>query len=113
MFEDAKAVFRAHVTKIELSDYADAWPGSGNRVEFVHVYYDLKETLKGEPEDNGPVTTWNLYVGGCGVPVVVGTDYLFVIDELPIETPPEISNYSSGFISIFGTSELLPIRIKK
>jgi len=107
IFEEAKEVFRGRVTKVELSEFVGTAEWAKGRF-FVHVYYELKETLKGRPKENGPVSTTIHYFGGCGVPVVVGLDYIFFIDEFPNETPNAWKGNSSGWISIFGSVQLPP-----
>lgn len=108
IFDEAKEVFRARVTKVELSDYVETvGPAKGGRY-LVHVSYELKEVLKGEPKPSGPISTTTLYFGGCGVPVIVGTDYIFFIDDFPDEVTEAARENSSGLISIFGTESLSP-----
>jgi hypothetical protein len=97
---EAKQVFRAKATKVELSDYL-VEDDFVQRRAIVHVYYELKETLKGSPSRNGPVTTTTFYFGGCGVPIPVGIDYLFFINEFAERLPEELKADSSGVISTF------------
>ena len=105
IYNEAKEVFRARVTKVELSDYVETGALTKDRF-LVHVSYELKEVLKGRPKPSGPISTTTFYFGGCGVPVVVGVDYIFFIDDFPDETPEAWRENSSGFISNFGTESL-------
>jgi len=47
---------------------------------YIKVGYDLKVVLKG-PQEAVPITTWNLYQGGCGVPVIAGAEMLFLVKD--------------------------------
>jgi hypothetical protein len=101
-FDRAKAVFRATVTKAELSDYIPPKPYHQGR-HLVFVYYDLKEVLKGDPTDHGPVSTTNLYFGGCGLPVAVGMDFIFFVDHYSERVPDEARGDSRGQINFFSS----------
>ncbi|MDA4846704.1 hypothetical protein OOZ53_15185 [Hoeflea sp. E7-10] len=82
-----------------LSDVQKQW-------QLVDVYYELKEVLKGQPTEIGPISTHNAYFGGCGVPVVAGVDYLFFVEPFEADATIELKGNSSGFISNTSTQSL-------
>ena len=111
IYAEAKEVFRARVTNVELARHLADDPHTG-RPFLVYVYYDLIETLKGSPSPTGPISTNIHYYGGCGVPVLVGVEYVFFVDEFSDEAPMDWRGESSGFISVFGTIGLPPSAVK-
>jgi len=105
-FSSAKEIFRAYVTQTTLSPFTDQkYPGSKTPF-LVQVSYKLKEVLKGNPRKNGTISTTRFYIGGCGVPVVVGLDYLFFVNAFEPDMATEVMSTSSGMISIFDTVAL-------
>ena len=107
-FDDAKEVFRAYVTKVEVSGYhpgEDATIGAA----VISVYYDLKETLKGGPKKNGPISAYNVALGGCGYPMLVDIDYLFFVDAFEEDVPEAIYRDSNGLVSWLGTEPVIDI----
>ncbi len=87
-FNDADRVFVRLVRNIEFQqapeDTVEAY-GFGDDsgylpFGYVLVHYELKETLKG-PGDGAHVATWNLYLGGCGVPILAGAEMVFLVKE--------------------------------
>ncbi|MCP4317481.1 MAG: hypothetical protein GY789_16065 [Hyphomicrobiales bacterium] len=104
----AKEIFTALVTKVELSPDVAMFEGESKRY-IVKVFYERKEIIKGQPTETGPVTTSIFYMGGCGIPMVVGIDYLFFIEPFEADVPEKLTGGSSGLISIFNTQPLPPL----
>jgi hypothetical protein len=67
----------------------------------VVVYYELKGVLKGTPDKDRPALTLIYYMGGCGLPMLVGFDYIFYIHEFSDTSPDEMKKSASGMISMF------------
>lgn len=105
IFDESSEVFVAYVTKTELGDAVMDLDGTPQR-SLVKVFYELKEVIKGEPTQNGPVATTNWYYGGCGLPVFVGVDYILFITPFPDGFPKESQGNSSGMISFFASRDL-------
>lgn len=66
--------------------------------------------FKGKPEPNGVVSTTTLIMGGCGVPVLAGQNFLFYVDAITEEArkaEPEFAAQTQGMISIYN-SQMLP-----
>jgi hypothetical protein len=112
-FEEAKFVFRGLATETKLNPFVQPpGPTPGENLPagdakgriFVDVKYELIETFKGRPDLNGTVTTTSMVMGGCGVPVIPGWQFLFVVT--PFESGAEIDK-SQGMIWVF-SSGMLP-----
>ena len=114
-FEEAKFVFRGLDTETKLNPFvqpAGPMPGENlvtgdakGRV-LVDVRYEAVEVFKGQPDPQGVVTTTSLIMGGCGVPVVPGWQFLFVVTPFEKGIPAEISSRSQGTIWVFSTGML-------
>jgi len=87
-FREADRVF---VGFVESTEYvkpapdapAQSLPETGSRhapFGYIKVGYDLRTVLKG-PQEAVPIVTWNLYLGGCGVPVLAGAEMLFLVKD--------------------------------
>lgn len=120
-FAKAVLVFRGIVTSTELSSAKlDGIPTSEPATSFttfgsadrfvVNAHYEVKEVFKGSPAPNGVVSTTTFILGGCGVPVLAGQEYLFYINPFDEETQrnaPELVKQTQGMISIFDSQMLL------
>ena len=104
-FDDSNEVFRAFVTKVEVSDseIAAEMPAGFFLIE---VYYELKEVLKGTPRENGPILTHTAIGGGCGFPALAGFEYVFFTYPTKIDEDPELADLANGMISLSGTKGL-------
>ncbi|MCF6099916.1 hypothetical protein [Mesorhizobium muleiense] len=112
-FAEAALVFRGLVTATELSPtklgIVAADEGDGRIL--VNVRYEAMEVFKGNPEPNGVISTTTLIMGGCGVPVLAGQNFLFYVDAIDEEarkTQPEFAGQTQGMISIYDTQILSP-----
>ncbi|TIL58373.1 MAG: hypothetical protein E5Y79_20040 [Mesorhizobium sp.] len=112
-FAEAALVFRGLVTATELSPtklgIVAADEGDGRIL--VNVRYETMEVFKGNPEPNGVISTTTLIMGGCGVPVLTGQNFLFYVDAIDEETrktQPEFAGQTQGMISIYDSQMLSP-----
>jgi hypothetical protein len=108
-FADASLVFRGLVTATELNPFQIEIDGEKQR-PFVDIRYDVKETFKGKPDTGGAISTTSAIMGGCGVPVLAGQDFLFFVKPFDKEfrdQAPEVAERSQGMVSISGT-QMLP-----
>jgi len=104
-FDESNEVFRAFVTRVEVSDYEfDDKKADGFFI--IEVYYELKEVLKGTPRKEGPILTHTAIGGGCGVPVLAGFDYVFFTYPANRNDDPAFAELANGIISLSGTSSL-------
>ncbi|MER9057840.1 hypothetical protein [Mesorhizobium sp. M0213] len=111
-FAEASLVFRGMVTETELSPIklGTVPPDEGDGRILVNVRYEIAEVFKGKPEPNGVVSTTTLIMGGCGVPVLAGQNFLFYVDAITEEArkaEPEFATQTQGMISIYN-SQMLP-----
>ncbi|MCK7611663.1 hypothetical protein [Roseibium sediminicola] len=87
-FREADRVFVGFVESTEYVKPApnapvESLPETGSQhapFGYIKVGYDLGTVLKG-PEEAVPIVTWNLYLGGCGVPVLAGAEMLFLVKD--------------------------------
>ncbi len=75
LFKTAHEVFHALVVRTALSDDHRGGPDGVRYV--VQGWYEIKEILKGDPAPNEPIVTTNLVMGGCGLHLLVGQEYVF------------------------------------
>lgn len=108
-FAEAALVFRGLVTATELSPtklgIVAADEGDGRIL--VNVRYETMEVFKGNPV----ISTTTLIMGGCGVPVLAGQNFLFYVDAIDEETrktQPEFAGQTQGMISIYDSQMLSP-----
>ncbi|WP_305986426.1 hypothetical protein [Roseibium sp. MMSF_3544] len=88
-FRKADRVFAGFVTGVEYrrppkgSPQTSEWGTGSEHAPFgwIFVEYELRDVLKGPKDDPAPVVTWNLYFGGCGVPIAAGTEMMFLVSE--------------------------------
>ncbi len=116
MFGDAPLVFRALVTETRLNAYVDPGMvveqgsmghGDARGRYLVDIKYEVLETFKGEPKPDGVITTTTAVMGGCGLPVLAGWQFLFVVAPFDKDAPKRVSEGSQGMVWVF-SSEMLP-----
>jgi hypothetical protein len=108
-FADANLVFRGLVTATELNPLEVDAGGEKLRL-FIDIRYEIKEVFKGHPDAGGVISTTSAIMGGCGVPVLAGQDFLFFVTPFDKEfrdQAPEMARHSQGMVSISGT-QMLP-----
>jgi len=71
-FAKASAVFLAHLTKAEES---------ATHANMLEGTFRLIEVLKGQAPPDNKITTVVYWPGSCGLPLLVGGDYLFFLYE--------------------------------
>lgn len=114
-FEEASLVFRGLATETKLNPFVqppgpmpgeDLAAGDAKGRIFIDVNYEVLEIFKGQPDPDGMVTTTSAIMGGCGVPVIPGWQYLFVATPFEKEAPRDIAGKSQGMIWVFSTRML-------
>lgn len=116
-FNEASLVFRGVVVEARLNDFVDPryatetdpkGHGDPKGRNVLDVRYELLETFKGAPAAKGTVSTNTEIMGGCGLPVLPGWQFLFVVKPFEPDVPKDVSAGSQGYVSIISSNMLPP-----
>lgn len=108
-FNDARLVFRGLVTQADLNPLEFDSGGVKER-SLVDVRYEVAEIFKGKPQPSGIISTHTGILGGCGVPIMVGQQYLFFVVPFEsdfITSEPQFADQSQGMISNLSSQMLM------
>lgn len=115
-FNLADTVFTAHVTnakeKFMISPDAES-----RKVAYVEAEYEIIEVLKGKPPASNKVHDTLFGFGSCSTPIIVGLDYLFMLQPDKKNLDQEKSDWGvAEFNSVgmpTGSMPIYPITSKK
>ncbi len=107
-FDSAKTVFTAHITKAQEIQMP---AGDGDRtIAVVEAEFSTIEVFKGSPPESHKVHDLVFGYGNCSNPLLVGTDYLFFLEENKEMKEPTYEYNYVGFPT--GSRMIYPIESK-
>lgn len=115
-FKLADTVFTAHVTKA-VEKFMVSADAVSRKIAYVEAEYEILEVLKGKPPVSNKVHDMVFGFGNCSLPIIVGFDYLFMLQGDKKTTDKEKSDWGvTEFNSVSiptGSIPIYPISSKK
>lgn len=76
----ADTVFTAHVIKAEKK-FMVSPDAKSRKIAYIEAEYEIIEVLKGKPPASNTVHDMVFGFGNCSSPIIVGLDYLFMLQQ--------------------------------